>query len=155
MTDSVRITGAEELATALEPFGDRLRDPGARELIGVLGERGCRRNIDRQAAPDGERYAPTERGGTILRDTGILYNGITHQLDGENGVLIGAGMVSRAYNAYQQFGSELWESGATWAKGKKKGQRKGNPPRPFIGLSDDDVDEIAEELADFLVDVES
>jgi phage gpG-like protein len=143
--------GGEQLAEALAPLGERLADPGVLQLIGTLGARACRRNIDRQASPEGEAYAPTERGGTILRDTGILYNGITFEVETGRSVLVGAGAASSAYNAYQHFGSELWNSGAMWLDGKKAGRRKGNPPRPFIGISPDDVDEIAEEVADFLV----
>ena len=132
-------TGTEKLSEALRPLISRLQDPSpALEVVGVLGERACRRNIDRQESPDGEPYKPTRRGGTILRDTGILYNGITHAVEGRT-VLIGAGAASSAYNAYQQFGSEDYDG------------ESGNAPRPFIGINEDDADEIIEEVADFLV----
>lgn len=136
---SFEIRGVEQLTDALNPLLERSRDPrGAMELIGVLGARAGRRNIDRQESPDGEPYKPTHRGGTILRDTGILYNGITHQVDGSHRVTIGAGAASSAYNATQQFGSADYDG------------VHGVAPRPFIGISDDDADEMVAEIADFL-----
>lgn len=132
-------SGAEQLARALDPLIERAKNPEpALELVGVLGDRACRRNIDRQETPEGQPYEPTARGGTILRDTGILYNGITHQVEGPDGVTIGAGAASSPYNAYQQFGSADYDG------------VHGNPPRPFIGISDADADEMIEEVADFL-----
>lgn len=143
------ISGQEQLGWLARELGDRFKDPRLKTLIGTLGARECQRNIDNQSSPDGEKYAPTRRGGTILRDRGTLYNGITFEVDAA-GVIIGAGATTSAYNAYQQFGSRQWNEGATWSKGRKKGQRKGNPARPFIGLSEAAVDLIAEEVADFI-----
>lgn len=143
MSDGFKFSGMDQLTEALRPVLERVQNPEPiLELVGVLGERACRRNIDRQESPEGEPYAPTHRGGTILRDTGILYNGITHVVEVPS-VLIGAGAVSAAYNAYQHFGSELWHETAGDA---------GNPPRPFIGISSADADEIIEEVADYLVE---
>lgn len=134
----VTITGMEQLSDALRPLVERVQNPEpALEFIGILGERACRRNIDAQQSPEGEPYKPTRRGGTILRDKGTLYGGITHAVEGRT-VLIGAGAASSAYNAYQHFGSADYDG------------THGNAPRPFIGISDSDADEMIEELADFV-----
>lgn len=131
--------GIDRLSDALTPLVERARNPRpAMEFVGVIGERACRRNIDRQEDPEGVPYKPTLRGGTILRDTGILYNGITHEVESDYRVLIGAGMASSAYNAVQHFGSEGYDG------------EHGIAPRGFIGISDADADEMIEEVADFM-----
>jgi phage gpG-like protein len=141
--------GIDSLAKALNPLLARARDPRpGLDFVGQLGARAGRRNIDRQQSPEGVPYPKTARGGTILRDRNTLYGGITYAVT-TRGVTIGAGAASSAYNAYQHFGSELWQEGKVWAKGPKKDKRKGNPPRNFIGISQEDADEMIEEVADF------
>lgn len=134
------LKGTDKIATALKPLMDRVSHPEpVLRLIGVLGERACRRNIDRSQSPEGETYAPLKsRVGKPLRDKGTLYGGITSIVDGPRRVVIGAGAASSAYNAYQHFGSADYNG------------QKGNPPRPFIGISEDDADEMIEDVADFI-----
>ncbi len=133
------LKGTDELSRALQPIVDRIKHPQpVLRLVGILGERACRRNIDSSTSPEGEPYKPLKRRvGKPLRDKGTLYGGITSQVEGRR-VLIGAGAASSAYNAYQQFGSAGYDG------------QKGNPPRPFIGISDADADEMIEAVADFV-----
>ena len=106
-----------------------------------------------EQAPDGTPWAPlspvTQRrqkrnAGKILTEEGTLRGGIAHQ-PGPDGVDVGASII---YAGVHQFGARKGAFGAT----SKGGPIPWGdiPARPFLGLSDDDEEEIAEIIADYL-----
>ena len=84
-----------------------------------------------------------------LRDTGVLMNGITHNA-GRDWLEVGSPEI---YAAMQQFGAAQ----GAFGRGNYK-TRKGSfpipwgdvPGRPFLGLSDDDDDEIMRFLSKYM-----
>ncbi len=106
-----------------------------------------------EQAPDGTPWAPlsaTTRGkkrknaGKILTEEGTLRGGITYQA-GPDHVLVGSPLV---YAGVHQFGAGKGAFGAT-SKGAPIPWGD-IPARPFLGLSDEDEDEVAALIADYL-----
>lgn len=69
--------------------------------IGWLMVRDTMLNFRSKASPDGQPWAPIERKGQILRDTGRLRNSITYRLGADDTILIGTNV---AYAKTHQFG---------------------------------------------------
>lgn len=118
----------------------RLANADLRPLLDALGaevETQTRRRIsEEKTSPDGtpwtpwsESYAATRHGGqSLLQSEGHLRDSIQYQLLSDNEAEVAAGS-NLAYAAIHQFGGE--EVG------------KNVPARPYLGLSDADVDDLA------------
>lgn len=146
---------AAEIAALLTDVLARSADatPAMAEIAGVL-ELSTRERFDTETAPDGTPWAPhseatrqmrLERGVRVAR----ILHGSTLNLRDEihthwdsDSVDISTGQVSSAYAAMQQFG------GTASPKSMIPGAEI--PARPFLGISDDDADQIQEILRDFL-----
>ncbi len=128
-----------------------------RSIGTVLIERN-RMRFDRQVDPDGRPWAPTKRGGQILRLTGVLFNSLQVGEVTPTSVEVGTNV---PYAAAHQFGSKpyvikprlapyLWLPAYT----RKVSQvnHPGLKPRPFLGISPDDRDEILTILTNFLTE---
>lgn len=105
-------------------------------------------------APDGSGWAANSQvtiaikghGSQLRGKSGALGDTIHYQLDGTKAVEVGSNMI---YSAVQQFGQPKGASGIT---------RRGAPipwgdipPRPFVGVSQEDEDRITEIMADYLM----
>lgn len=93
-------------------------------------------NFRNQASPDGKSWAPTHRGGQILRDTGRLRNSINYQTVGIDTVFIGTNLV---YAATHQLGATIKAKNAPYLKFMIGGsfiskKQVTIPARPFLGL---------------------
>ena len=106
-----------------------------------------------EETPEGQPWAPlsetTRRRkkknvGKVLTEEGTLRGGIAHQA-GPDGVDVGASII---YAGVHQFGAAKGAFGAT----SKGGPIPWGdiPARPFLGLSNEDEDEIAALVADYL-----
>ena len=119
--------------------------PAMREIGEVLLSSTKDRFAD-TTGPDGQRWAENrattlarKSGTRPLTDSGILGGTIAYQLDPSgNAVSIGT---NRIYGAMQQFGGtrQMWPH--LWGD---------IPPRPFLGISTDDRDQILTILRDHL-----
>ncbi|MGJ8523021.1 hypothetical protein R84981_001714 [Carnimonas sp. R-84981] len=106
-----------------------------------------------QVSPDGRPWAPLspttlarKKGGRILRERGFLQDTIRYQVN-NNELAIGT---DRVYGAVHQFGQKKGASGRN-----KRGSPipwGDIPARPFLGLSNDDRDEIVEIIRDYLLE---
>lgn len=96
--------------------------------IGLAVEEQTVAHFQQQAGPDGA-WAPTNRGGQILVDTGTLRGSIDHAVHGSDSVEIGTRV---HYGKYHQLGT------------------KKMPSRAFIGLTDSDRDEVQEVCLNFI-----
>ncbi len=101
------------------------------EEIGAYLETSVRDRFEHGQGPDGEPWEPSERaieqGGQTLVDTAQLRDSITHRTR-RTEVAVGT---NKIYAGPHQFGAE--ELGGILVD---------LPPRPFLGLSDSDVDAI-------------
>lgn len=102
-------------------------------------------------APDGSKWPANSpvtlarkapRTKPLIGETGALMDTIRYQLQGNDTLLVGS---NQEYAAAQQFGMPKGYAGKT-----KRGSPipwGDIPPRPFLGLSDEDRSGILEELA--------
>lgn len=124
--------------------------------IGInLVENARLRFVD-QAGPDGQAWIPSLRaqatGGETLRDTGRLMNSLTHFVTA-NAVEYGTNV---AYAAPLQLGATIKAVAGPYLTFKVPGggwAKKAEvtiPPRPFLGLSDDDTQTVVDIIGSFL-----
>ena len=143
-----------ELTAALRELTAKVGAPtlALREIGEVLTASTKQRFVS-QTDPDGNRWAPLspvtlarKTNPRILTMRGYLGSGIRYQLlDGGKGVAVGT---DRVYGAAMQFGMVKGYAGRT-SRGSPIPW--GNiPPRPFLGLSAQDRDDIRDILADYL-----
>lgn len=112
----------------------------ALDRIGGIVESQTQDRIDRgKRSPSGEpweqwddAYAATRSGRhSLLNSEGNLLRSIEHEVDGADVLLVGSNLV---YAATHQFGDE----------------DRGIPERPYIGVSEDDADEIEKAISDWM-----
>lgn len=142
------IAETRHASQALQRASDSLTGDGRKLLLSDIGEYVLRSTRDRGAQeidPDGRRWRALEPsyarwkakkrpGVPILKfDNHMLGDQLAWQLDGETAVLVGTNAV---YGAIHQFGG--------------KTPMGGIPPRPWLGISDQDADEITQITLDHL-----
>lgn len=141
--------GLADMLRQLERPADALRE------IGEVLTNSTKRRFGTQTDPTGRRWEPNSEvtlerktNPNILTEGGFLGDGIRHQLTADGrGVQI---VSDRIYAAVQQFGQPQGASGTN---------RRGAPipwgdirARPFLGLSDEDEDQIMAILRDYLAE---
>lgn len=134
---------ASTVIAALDYVAGRLDSDGRQLLLSHIGEYlvgSTRDRAAREVDPDGRRwralspaYARWKQkkrpGVPILKfDNHMIGDQFTHQLDGDDAVLVGTNAV---YGAKHQFGS---------------------PPRPWLGVSSEDAEEIIAIARSHLID---
>ena len=129
-------------------FGD------LRPLMRAIGEYGVSSTRERfvtNVDPSGEPWLPSERseltGGKIQDDTGRLKRSMTANVLGTDGVEWGTNLI---YGAQRQFGGVIrakyaarlrWKGpSGSWHSAEEVFQ----PPRPYLGISEDDELSIGE-----------
>ena len=121
--------------------------------IGELLLRSTRRRFDTRQSPQGAPWAPLSENyrrrkrrnrDKILTLDGYLRGGLNYRA-GRDYVEIGS---DRIYASTHQFGAEQGEFGATG--GGKPIPFGDIPARPFLGVSDEDSDEINVRIADYI-----
>ena len=139
----IEVAGSERVRRRLAALAAGIAD--RRPLLDMLGgvvESQTRRRLEQdKEGPDGEpwpdwspAYAATRRGGHhLLESEGMLIDSV-HRMAAGDTVEVGSGLV---YAAIHQFGGA--EAG-----------RPGIPARPWLGIGDDDAEEIGEVLGDWL-----
>lgn len=93
------------------------------------------RRFEDEVAPDGTPWAATQRGGSILRDQGHLYQSLTTTADGHS-ASVGSNLV---YARIHQLGG-----GGIGANGDM-------PARPYLGLDSEDEREIHALIRDYML----
>lgn len=119
------------------------------EEVGGLVESQVRRRISEQkTSPDGKNwpawsdsYARTRHGNhSLLENEGDLLDSIQYVINGDE-LEVGSNV---KYAATHQFGDKRLAFGKVDVV---------IPPRPFLGLSDADMDEVVEVIDDFIDDI--
>ena len=122
--------------------------------IGDILVQSTQNRFGTKIAPSGATWAPNSpvtvaikgHGSQLRGESKALGDTIHYQLDGTNAVEVGSNMI---YAAVQQFGQPKGASGRT-----KRGAPipwGDIPPRPFVGVSQEDEDRITEIMADYLM----
>lgn len=115
--------------------------------IAAVGESSTRMRFRTETGPDGQKWMPSLRaritGGRTLTKDGHLSGSIS----GRHGRDFAEWGVNRIYAAIHQFGGEIRAKGGSLrfrlANGAfAKVQKVTMPARPFLGISDDDRDDI-------------
>lgn len=159
MGTSIRIEGD---TNALLKKLQALSSIDKKDLNSVLGEtvkESTRYRFRTERAPDGKKWEPSIRtqnhGGITLVDSAVLKNSITRKSN-EGGFAVGTNTI---YAAPHQSGANItihaktskglkFKIGEQWVT--KKEVKVKIPARPFLGISQDDEDEIMDTINDFL-----
>lgn len=119
----------------------RSHEERARREVDAQGHRWARLNPD---------YAAGKRGGRILRESGRMLS-LSSRVEGDT-IVIGSGA---KYAATHQFGATIrpkvkkalrFQMGGRWFARSKVVI----PARPFLGVSEEDLDNIAESVVEFV-----
>ena len=127
------------------------------DQIGITLSENARLRFGDQVSPDGAPWKPSFRaiaqGGETLRDTGVLMNSITHQILGADAVEYGTNV---PYATAMHYGAHIKATNAPylsfkvpgfgWVK-KKEVNIEG---RPFLGLSNEDEQQVVDVIDHFL-----
>lgn len=124
-------------------IGNAVKKMASRKaLMASVGEAlvsGTIQRFDRQENPKGQKWQPSrravEQGGQTLSDTGRLRKSIDYAATPKE-VMVGS---NAAYARIHQMGGKTG-----------KGHKVTMPARPFLGVSDADMDEVRETISDFL-----
>lgn len=140
---TVSTAQVERMSARLAQFQGKLRNPkGVARGIGQLLEAQTKRRIqDEKTAPDGTAWArwsdetASQRKGhhSLLLFEGRLRDSVVGQALNGTTVVVGASMIYAAVHQY----------GHTFANGRKV------PARPFLGMSDDNADEVVDLILDW------
>lgn len=115
--------------------------------IAAIGESSTRMRFRTEGGPDGQKWKPSLRaritGGRTLTKDGHLSGSIS----GRHGRDFAEWGVNRIYAAIHQFGGEIRAKGGSLRFRLANGgfatvQKVTMPARPFLGISDDDRDDI-------------
>ena len=115
--------------------------------IAAIGESSTRMRFRTETGPDGQKWKPSLRaritGGRTLTKDGHLSGSIS----GRHGRDFAEWGVNRIYAAIHQFGGEIRAKGGSLRFRLANGgfatvQKVTMPARPFLGISDDDRDDI-------------
>ena len=126
------------------------------DSIGAAIEGSTIRRFDQQKGPDGAPWKPSirarQQGGKTLIDRGRLRQSITHQASATQ-AQIGTNLI---YAAIQQFGGTIRAKAGGALKfrlpgiGWRQVASVTLPARPFLGISEDDRIEIADQVERYI-----
>lgn len=160
MADSIQMHGQEKLHEFMRRVIDRVDDPTklwhdiSDLIIGNTQER-IRTGIGTDDKPWKKSWRAHVQGGQTLRDTGRLYNSVFAKVQG-NRITIGTNV---KYAPILHFGGWIKPKSGKYLKFKTPlgGWRMVKavyiPPRPFLGISVDDSQEILFEIEEYLYKV--
>lgn len=127
------------------------------DQIGITLSENARLRFGDQVSPDGTPWKPSFRaiaqGGETLRDTGVLMASITHQLLSADAVEYGTNV---PYATALHYGAEIKATNAPYLRFKIPGggwARKKSvtlPAREFLGLSNEDEEQVVDIIDHFL-----
>ncbi len=162
MADSIQFHGQEKITQwlnkVLKQAGDHSK---LMHNIGSILEHNTKQRINTGIGTDDKPWQKSWRakmkGGTTLRDTSRLYNSIKYTvLDGGKRVVVGTNVF---YAPVMHFGARITAKNGKYLKFKSSmggwAQVKSVtiPPRPFLGMSVDDSQEVLFEIEEYLLEL--
>lgn len=162
MVDKIQFHGQEKITEwlnrVLKQTGDHSK---LMQNLGALLVKNTRERIDTGIGTDDKPWQKSWRakmqGGTTLRDTSRLYNSIKYSVssDGKR-VTVGTNVF---YAPVMHFGARITAKNGKYLKFKSSmggwAQVKSVtiPPRPFLGMSVDDSQEVLFEIEEYLLEL--
>ena len=162
MADAIQFHGQEKITEwlnkVLKQAGDHSK---LMHNIGSVLEHNTKQRINTGIGTDDKPWQKSWRaklqGGTTLRDTSRLYNSIKYTvLDGGKRVVVGTNVF---YAPVLHFGTTIRAKTGKYLKfkttmgGWAQIQSVIIPPRPFLGMSVDDSQEILFEIEEYLLEL--
>lgn len=162
MTDKIQFHGQEKITQWLNRV---LREAGDHSKlmhnIGSILEFNTKQRINTGIGTDDKPWQKSWRarmqGGTTLRDTSRLYNSIKYTvLDGGKRVIVGTNVF---YAPVMHYGATIRAKTGKYLKfkttmgGWAQIQSVIIPPRPFLGMSVDDSQEVLFEIEEYLLEL--
>ncbi|MEQ1303196.1 phage virion morphogenesis protein [Acinetobacter radioresistens] len=162
MTDSIQFHGQEKITEwlnkVLKQAGDHSK---LMHNIGSVLEHNTKQRINTGIGTDDKPWQKSWRaklqGGTTLRDTSRLYNSIKYTvLDGGKRVVVGTNVF---YAPVMHYGATIKAKTGKYLKfkttmgGWAQIQSVIIPPRPFLGMSVDDSQEVLFEIEEYLLEL--
>lgn len=162
MADSIQFHGQEKITEwlnkVLKQAGDHSK---LMHNIGSVLEHNTKQRINTGIGTDDKPWQKSWRaklqGGTTLRDTSRLYNSIKYTvLDGGKRVVVGTNVF---YAPVLHFGATIRAKTGKYLKfkttmgGWAQIQSVIIPPRPFLGMSVDDSQEVLFEIEEYLLEL--
>ena len=162
MADTIQFHGQEKITEwlnkVLKQAGDHSK---LMHNIGSVLEHNTKQRINTGIGTDDKPWQKSWRakmqGGTTLRDTSRLYNSIKYTvLDGGKRVVVGTNVF---YAPVLHFGATIRAKTGKYLKfkttmgGWAQIQSVIIPPRPFLGMSVDDSQEILFEIEEYLLEL--
>lgn len=162
MTDTIQFHGQEKITEwlnkVLKQAGDHSK---LMHNIGSVLEHNTKQRINTGIGTDDKPWQKSWRaklrGGTTLRDTSRLYNSIKYTvLDGGKRVVVGTNVF---YAPVMHYGATIRAKTGKYLKfkttmgGWAQIQSVIIPPRPFLGMSVDDSQEVLFEIEEYLLEL--
>ena len=162
MADTIQFHGQEKITEwlnkVLKQAGDHTK---LMHNIGSILEHNTKQRINTGIGTDDKPWQKSWRakmqGGTTLRDTSRLYNSITYNvLDGGKRIVVGTNVF---YAPVMHFGATIRAKTGKYLKfkttmgGWAQIQSVIIPPRPFLGMSVDDSQEVLFEIEEYLLEL--
>lgn len=162
MADTIQFHGQEKITEwlnkVLKQAGDHSK---LMHNIGSVLEHNTKQRINTGIGTDDKPWQKSWRaklqGGTTLRDTSRLYNSIKYTvLDGGKRVVVGTNVF---YAPVMHFGATIRAKTGKYLKfkttmgGWAQIQSVIIPPRPFLGMSVDDSQEVLFEIEEYLLEL--
>lgn len=160
MVDSIQIHGQEKLQRVMQRVLDRVEDPSKlwydiSDIIVINTQGRIQTGIGTDDKPWQKSWRAKVQGGQTLRDTGRLHNSIFAKVQG-NKITIGTNVV---YAPILHFGGTIKPKNGKYLTfrtptgGWVKVKAVYIPPRPYMGISVDDSQEILFEIEEYLYEV--
>lgn len=160
MDDSIQIHGKEKLQRFMQQVLDRVEDPSKlwhdiSDIIVINTQVRIQTGIGTDDKPWQKSWRAKVQGGQTLRDTGRLHNSIFAKVQG-NKITIGTNVV---YAPILHFGGTIKPKSGKYLAfrtptgGWRKIKAVYIPPRPYMGISVDDSQEILFEIEEYLYEV--
>ena len=162
MADTIQFHGQEKIT---EPLNKVLKQAGDHSKLmhnlGSVLEHNTKQRINTGIGTDDKPWQKSWRakmqGGTTLRDTSRLYNSIKYTvLDGGKRVVVGTNVF---YAPVMHYGATIRAKTGKYLKfkttmgGWAQIQSVIIPPRPFLGMSVDDSQEVLFEIEEYLLEL--
>ncbi|MBT9293335.1 phage virion morphogenesis protein [Prosthecodimorpha staleyi] len=148
---TIDLTGIDQALAALSRLVSGVGDEDMMSAIGAIGESQTRRRItDEKTGPDGQAWPPNREGGSILHKSGQHLLGSIAWTASPTEAKWGA---SWEYAHVHQFGAEIVPKNKKALYFMVGGQayfakKVTIPPRPFIGLSEDNARQLLQIVTD-------
>ncbi|MFW2102965.1 MULTISPECIES: phage virion morphogenesis protein [Acinetobacter] len=160
MADSIQMHGQEKLQEFMRRVLDRVEDPSKlwhdiSDLLVFNVQQRIKTGIGTDDKPWQKSWRAKVQGGQTLRDTGRLYNSIFAKVQG-NKISVGTNV---KYAPILHFGGTIKPKSGKYLVfrtpmgGWRKIKAVYIPPRPYMGISVDDSQEILFEIEEYLYKV--